>query len=142
MNTTEMCEQLGLERVPPSFPEIYEQIQDFWREHAAKILSDVFITKTLDSCNVLVSYRKMILEAAKKIRDKEAMVLLICLLEVWVCQNEHLPYEEYQAPKGEGIEYDFLHLFAALPRIPENLAYLRGRNVPVDVIISQPGSPW
>lgn len=136
MNVTIMQKELEIEKIPSDFEEIYGQIKNSYKEHAANILSVSFITEVLDSCNILVAYREPVLEAAKKIRENEAMVLLVCLLEQWVLRNDSLPIEEYTAPIGEGVAYDFLHLFAALPRIPENLAYLKARKVPWDVIAS------
>lgn len=134
MTLAKMCEQLGIEKFPAVFERIYEEIKNSYREHAAVILSEKFITDALDSCSALKAYREPVLKAAKKIRASEALSLLVCLLEEWVHRNDSLPGGEYEPPVGEGVEYDFLHLFAAIPRIPENLAYLRGRKVPEDVI--------
>lgn len=134
MNVLQMQEKLGMEKVPADFFDFFEEVKDSFREHANDILSEEFLTETLDSVNVLVPYRKTVIEAAKAIREDEALSLLVCLLEKWVLKNESLPAGEYIQPAGEGVAYDLLHLFPAIPRIPENLAYLRGRNVPEDVI--------
>lgn len=134
MDVIQMQEKLRLEKIPPCFFEIFQQIKDSYLEHAAEILAEEFITETLDSVHILIPYRKTVLDAARVIREEEAMCLLLCLLEEWVLRNESLPCMEYSALCGEGAAYDLFHIFAAIPRIPENLDYLRRHKVPEDVI--------
>ncbi len=134
MNVAKMQKQLGMEKVPACFDEIFEQIKDSYKVHAEEILSEAFITKVLDSINGLVNCREAVLGAAKEVFNDEAMTLLVCLLEQWLLANEVLEVGAYTPPVGEGIAYDFLHIFPALPRIPEILADFRARKVPQEVI--------
>lgn len=134
MNIAQMQKQLGMENVPSCFDDIYEQIKDSYEIHAKEILTKEFVTNVLDSCQALKHCREEILEAVDQISQNEAMSLLVCLLEQWVIQNEVLEVAAYTPPTGDGVAYDLLHLFAALPRIPENLAHLKAHNVPQYVI--------
>lgn len=125
---------LSLEQIPPEFTDIYRDIATSWQSRSETILSEDYITTTLDICDILLPYRKEILTAAAEIRENPAMCLLICLLEQWVRQGGLPKGGTYTPPVGEGLAYDFLHLFPAIPIIPENVAYLQQRKVPEDVI--------
>jgi len=134
MNIANMQKQLGIEKVPDCFHHIYEEIKDTYMTRAEEICSETFITNALDSCNALKECREDVLGAAKKILQNEAMCLLVCLLEQWVIQNEVLEAGAYTPPTGEGVEYDFLHIFPAIARIPDILEDLTSRKVPQEVI--------
>lgn len=99
-----------------------------------EMLSETFLTNTLDSCNALKHCREAVLEAANQILQNEAMCLLVCLLEKWVLENEVLEVDAYTPPVGEGATYDFLHIFPAIARIPDILEDFRARKVPQEVI--------
>jgi len=43
-------------------------------------------------------------------------------------------FKEYEAPQGEGLAYDFLHLFPAIPSMPGSVKYMRERGVPEDIV--------
>lgn len=134
MNLKEMQLALGMEQLPEAFSDIYSSLADSWQAHADLILSAQYITKTLDDCYALVPYRAEVLAAAEEIRKNPAMQLLICLLEQWIRQGGRPVGDGYTPPVGTGLAYDFLHLFPAIPTMPESVAYLRSRNVPEDVI--------
>lgn len=134
MNLKEMQLALGMEQLPPEFPAIYCTLADSWQDRADHILSDQYITKTLGDCFALASYRAEVLAAAEEIRKNPAMKLLICLLEQWIRQGGKPVSGVYTAPEGTGLAYDFLHLFPAIPTMPESVAYLRQRKVPESVI--------
>ncbi len=134
MNLKEMQLSLGMEQLPPEFSGIYRNIADSWQSRADHILSASYITKTLDDCFALIPYRAEVLAAAEEIRKNPAMQLLICLLEQWIRQGGRPVSEVYSAPVGTGLAYDFLHLFPAIPTMPESVAYLRQRKVPESVI--------
>ncbi len=129
----DMIKSLGLEKVPECFSQYYEEIRDTWRDRAQQILSEVYIQKTIAGSYALKDYVEIILEAAQQLRQREAMCLLACLLEKWM-QQDSVDSQQYQAPAGEGLAYDFLHLFPAIPAMPESIAHLRSRGVPEDVI--------
>ena len=134
MNLKEMQRQLGMEQIPKEFPAIYRDLAHIWQDRADHILSETYITKTLDDCFALITYRKEVLAAAEEIRKTPALQLLICLLEQWIRQGGRPVSDVYTPPVGTGLAYDWLHLFPAIPTMPESVAYLRGRNVPEDVI--------
>ena len=134
MKFSEMKKTLGMETCPECFEEIYEEIKNDWKDHSALILSDEFLMKTLTDAKVLLPYIDTVLSAAAKIRENEALCLLICILEKWVRSGGNANDASYVAPAGEGMEYDFFHLFAAIPTIPDSLRFHRERNVPEDII--------
>jgi hypothetical protein len=134
MDLKEMQLALGMEQIPEDFYAIYCNIADSWQDRANLILSESYITKTLDDCFALIPYRAEVLAAAEEIRKNPAMQLLICLLEQWIRQGGRPVGDVYTPPVGTGLAYDFLHLFPAIPTMPESVAYLRKRNVPEDVI--------
>lgn len=134
MDLKEMQLALGMEQIPEDFHAIYCNIADSWQDRANLILSESYITKTLDNCFALIPYRAEVLAAAEEIRKNPAMQLLICLLEQWIRQGGRPVGDVYTPPAGTGLAYDFLHLFPAIPTMPESVAYLRKRNVPEDVI--------
>lgn len=136
MTLEQMQTDLGLSAMPDAFSEIYQKIRDTWQDHAVKILSDDFILQTLHGSYALIPWWELVVEAAGQVRQNQAMSLLVCLLEQWVKEGGD-PYDPaYQPPQGDGLAYDFLHLFAALPSIPNSIAHLRARGVPEDVIAS------
>ncbi len=134
MDLKKMQSVLSMVRIPAEFAAIYVGIADTWEAHAAHILSNAYLCKTLDDCFALLPYRREILAAAEEIRENPAMRLLICLLEQWVRQGGDPGSNSYTAPAGAGLAYDFLHLFPAIPTMPESVARLRERKVPEDVI--------
>lgn len=134
MDLKQMQLALSMEQLPAEFSDIYSSLADSWRARADLILSEAYITKTLDACFALVPYRKEVLAAAEEIRKDPAMQLLICLLEQWIRQGGRPVVDVYTPPVGTGLAYDFLHLFPAIPTMPESVAYLRSRKVPEAVI--------
>ena len=134
MNLKEMQLALRIEQLPAEFSDIYSHLADSWQARAELILSEAYITQTLDDCFALVPYRKEVLAAAEEIRKNPAMQLLICLLEQWIRQGGRPVADVYTPPAGTGLAYDFLHLFPAIPTMPESVAYLRSRKVPEAVI--------
>ena len=134
MDLKEMQLALNMDQLPQEFPGIYESLADSWQDRAELILSDRYLTRTLDDCYALTPYRKEILAAAGQIRQMPALQLLICLLEQWIRQGGRPVSGVYTPPAGAGLAYDFLHLFPAIPTMPESVAHLRGRHVPEDVI--------
>ena len=136
MTLEQMQTQLRMCKIPHEFYEIYPQIQDLWQSHSQNILSESFLSQVLDGNYALIPWHDLVIAAAGEVRKNEAMCLLICLLEQWVKAGGD-PYDaDYQPPIGEGLAYDFLHIFPALPSIPDSIAYLRNRNVPEDVIVA------
>ncbi len=136
MTLEQMKKELGMTDVPEIFCEIYEKIKGTYESHSKMILSDDYIIKTLTDCYALLSYTEVVLAAAKEIRQNEAMRLLICILEQWVRAGGNANDSSYTPPSGEGIAYDFLHLFAAIPTMPDSVKFLRDRNVPEDIIVA------
>ena len=125
---------LGMESVPECFEDIYKEIEDSWKQRAELILSESYIKEILTDAKALLPYMETVLSAAGEIRKNEAMCLLICILESWVKQGGSAYDPAYIAPVGDGLAYDFLHLFAAIPTMTDTLAFLRGRNVPEDIV--------
>ncbi len=134
MKLSDMKSILGMESIPECFEDIYKEIEDSWRERAELILSESYIKGILTDATALLPYMETVLSAAEEIRKNEAMCLLICILEKWVTQGGSAYDPAYTAPVGTGLAYDFLHLFAAIPTMPDTLAFLRGRNVPEDIV--------
>ena len=134
MDLQEMQKALDMEQIPEDFHTIYCDIADSWQARAGLILSEAYITKTLDDCFALIPYRKEILAAAAELGKNPALQLLICLLEQWIRQGGRPVKDVYTPPVGTGLAYDWLHLFPAIPTMPESVAYLRKRKVPEDVI--------
>ncbi len=125
---------LGMRSVPECFEDIYKEIEEAWSDRAALILSENYIKKILTDANVLLPYMETVLSVAGEIRENEAMCLLICILEKWVMQDGNPNDPSYTPPVGEGLVYDFLHLFAAIPTIPESVRFFKDRGVPQDII--------
>ena len=136
MKLEEMKMVLGMESVPGCFEDIYSEIRDSWRERAGLILSEDYIREILTDVNALLPYMKTVLSAATEVRKSEAMCLLVCILEKWVRAGGIVYDSAYTPPSGEGLALDFLHLFAAIPTMPDSVKFLRDRNVPEDVINS------
>jgi len=134
MNLEKMQNVLSMQQIPPAFSDIYPRIADTWQDHAASILSDDYITKTLDDCYALASYRTEILQSAQRVRQNPAMCLLVCLLEQWLREGGRPTSAVYTPPVGTDPAFDFLHLFPAIPTMPDSVAYLRQRKVPEDII--------
>lgn len=139
MTLEKMQAQLGMETVPACFSELYARIKDSWQTRKDTILSDAFIEKTLTETYCLEAYRGLILEAAAQLREDDALCLLVCLLEAWIGEGGAVNDRQYCPPKGEGLLFDFLHLFPAIPTMPASVAHLRQRGVPEDVIASTMG---
>ena len=134
MTLHEMQTTLKLSKYPACFPALYDRIQDTWKDRAALILSDYYIYKTLTDCYALLPYRDAICAAAAKARETPALCLFICILEQLIVTGGTLSDPDYEAPAGEGSEYDLLHLFPAIPTMPGSVKFLRDRQVPEDII--------
>ena len=134
MTLEQMQQHLGICQIPACFTDLYAQIADTYEDHAAQILSSRYISETLTACYALEPYRDTILMAAEQVRQNKAMCLLVCLLEQWVRCGGNVSDATYETPIGEGLAYDFLHLFPVIPTMPESVAYLRRRGVPEDVV--------
>lgn len=134
MTLEEMQRALALPHIPDAFPAIYEKLADTCERRAQRILSDDFISQTISECYALAAYREEVLRGAQVLRKNPALCLLVCLLEQWLREGGDPAQSGYVPPKGEGIEFDLLHLYPAIPTMPESVAYLRRRNVPENVI--------
>lgn len=134
MKLNDMKAILRMESVPDCFEEYYKEIEETWRDRAALILSENYIKKILTDAKVLLPYMETVLSAAAEIRKNEAMCLLICILEKWVLRDGNPNDTAYTPPVGEGLAYDFLHLFAAIPTIPDSVKFFKDRGVPQDII--------
>ena len=135
MTLEAMCSELGLSKIPESFGTIYEKIKNTYEPYATLILSDEYITKTLSDCFALSSFTQEIRAAAAEARKNAAMRLLICIMAEWIRHGAE-DIADYEAPCGEGVSFDFLHLFPMIPTMPDTVAHLRARNVPEDIIIA------
>lgn len=133
MTLEAMCNELELSKFPESFGVIYEEIKDTYDAYASLILSDEYITKTLSDCFALSSFTQEILAAAAEVRKSDALCLFVCIMEQWL-RNGAEDISDYEAPCGEGLAFDFLHLFPMIPTMPDSVAHLRERNVPEDII--------
>lgn len=134
MNVEEMKRALGMNSVPECFVEFYENIKDTYESRANLIFSEKYISDILEDSRALIPYKETVLLAAEKVYENAAMRLLVCLLEMWIKNGGDPRDAVYDAPAGEGVQYDFLHLFPAIPTIPDSLKYLRNRGLPEDVI--------
>ncbi|MBQ6846535.1 MAG: DUF5596 domain-containing protein [Oscillospiraceae bacterium] len=134
MNIEQMKTELGMKSVPGCFFDIYTEIAESYEKRAEVILSDEYVRRTLSENYALLPYIDTVVEAAGKVRGNNALRLLVCILENWVRNGGNPGDKEYDAPTGVGLEYDFFHLFAAIPTIPESVNFLRNRNVPEDII--------
>ena len=56
-------------------------------------------------------------------------------MEEWVRRGAE-DIADYEAPKGEGPVFDFLHLFPMIPTMPDTVAHFRERGVPEDIIVA------
>lgn len=139
MTLDQMKEQLEISSLPGCFAQFYDRIANTWENRVKEILSDSFLAQTLENCYALKPWRELILEAAAQLRKNKALCLLVCLLEVWVAEGGAVSDKEYAPPKGDGLAYDFLHLFPAIPTMPASVDYLRKRGVPEDVIAATMG---
>ena len=139
MTLQEMMKALGISRIPDCFPAYYEQLKGTWEKRGEEILSDEFILQALEKSGVLTAYQEVILLAAAQVRENPALVLLICLLEQWVKDGGNVNDPAYEAPEGVGIGYDLLHLFPAIPAMPDSVEHMRKRGVPEDVITATMG---
>ena len=134
MTLNEMQAALNLSKYPTCFTEHYESVKDSWKDRAALILSEDYIYKTLTECYALLPYRDAICAAAAKAGKNPALCLFICLLEQLIVTGGTLTDPDYEVPTGEGPEYDLLHLFPAIPTMPDSVKFLRDRQVPEDII--------
>ncbi|MBQ9985532.1 MAG: DUF5596 domain-containing protein [Oscillospiraceae bacterium] len=134
MKLNDMKAILGMESIPECFEDYYKEIEETWRDRSALILSENYIKKILTEANVLLPYMDTVLSAAEEIRKNENMCLLICILEKWVRQGGSAFDASYTPPVGTGLAYDFLHLFAAIPTIPDSVKFFKDRGVPQDII--------
>ena len=134
MTLEKMQGLLRLDTLPPCFSDLYARIADSWQTCKDTVFSDAYIQKTLQEASCLESYRAVILEAAALLRKNDALCLLACLLREWIADGGNTGDPQYHPPQGNGIVYDFFHLFPAIPTMPDSVAYLRGRGVPEDVI--------
>ena len=133
MTLQNMVQCLQLQLVPECFSEIYDKIRDSWEARAQQILSEDYIKKTLAESYALTDRTEIILQAAQQLRQNRALCLLVCLLEQWILMDV-FDVKQYRAPAGAGLAYDFLHLFPAIPTMPESVAHLRQRGVPEEII--------
>lgn len=136
MTLLQMMDRLGIEKIPPSFDAIYNTVKDTFLDRANDILSADFIRKVIKDSGAMLPYEDLIVEAAEALQGNPAAKLLICLLEKWIQDLDGYAAGDYTPPASQGLGFDFLHLFAALPSIPETVAHLRSRGVPEDVIAS------
>lgn len=134
MDIEQMKKELGIQSVPECFDEIYKEIEDSWQARAALILSERYIKEILTCAKVLQPYMETVLAAAKKVKENEAMCLLVCILENWVKKGGNANDPSYTPPAGIGLDYDFLHLFAAIPTIPDSVKFFSDRGVPEEII--------
>ena len=135
MTLEQMKADLSIEKIPACFTNYYDQIKDSWQAHAAQILADEFITETFASCYTLLPYQPEILQSAQVVRQNPAMCLLVCLLERWIRDGNDPDNPDYTPPVAKGPGFDFLHLFPAIPTMPESVEFLRKRNAPEDVVV-------
>lgn len=131
MTLEQMKKDLGIQKTPEAFADIYNRLEKGRAEH---ILSDTFIRQTLEQNQVMLPYMDMILAAAGELRQNEALCRLVCLLETWVLEGGSVNDPAYEEPAGTGLAYDFLHLFPAIPTISGCADRMRSRDVPEDVI--------
>ncbi len=136
MTLSEMSQTLGIDKLPDCFVSYFRDLQDTYESRGQQILSEEYIRTVLSESGALLPYRDLILAAAAQLREQPAMCLLICLLEKWIRSSDDIDLGAYTPPQGSGLGYDFLHLFAALPTIPDSIARLKQRNVPEDVILA------
>lgn len=134
MNLEQMKKELGISSVPECFDEIYCKIESTYEKHSDVILSEEYILGVLNECYALWAYKSLLVKAAMKVRRNAAMRLLVCMLECWVRMGGNANDERYIPPVGKGVAYDFLHLFAAIPTMPDSVKYMRDRRIPEDII--------
>lgn len=134
MTLEQMKKDLAISSVPECFGNIYSDIESTYEAHADVILSEEYILNMLDECYALIAYKNIVLEAATKVRGNPAMRLLVCILERWVRAGGNANDESYTPPEGEGLEYDFLHLFAAIPTMRDSVKHMRDRGIPEDIV--------
>ena len=133
MTLEQMQKDLALQTLPDCFADLYDGIRDSWEARSAQILSADYIQNVIAESGVLTAYIEPILASAEQIRQNPAMRLWVCLLEQWL-KAEFIPEWGVCKPVGDTPAHDFLHLFPALPTIPDTIADLRGRGLPEDVV--------
>lgn len=134
MNLKEMQSALSLDSIPSAFEEIFSRIGQTWEARAAHILSETCIRTTLTDCYAMLPYLDTVCDAAACIQKNPALCLLVCLLEQWIADGVSPAFPEYTPPSGEGLEYDFLHLFPAISTMPNSVKFFRDRQLPEDII--------
>lgn len=134
MTLEQLKEALSLSSLPEYFNDVYPKVKDTYEMRSALILSEDYIEKILTEVSALLPYINLIKDAAARIRKNYAMRLLICILEYRVKTEERPNTADYEEVCGDGIEYDFLHLFPALSTMPDSAEYMRKRGVPEDII--------
>lgn len=136
MTLLEMSQALHIEKLPDCFDVYFQEVQHSYHDRGQQILSESYIRTVLAESGAMLPYQELILAAAAELRPQPAALLLICLLEKWVRSSDAIDYSTYTPPQGNSLGCDFLHLFAALPTIPDSVAHLKQRNVPEDVILA------
>ena len=134
MTLAQMQHTLSLDSIPSAFTELFHRMEHSWEEKAAHILSEAYIRTTLTECYAMLPHLDLICTAAENIRKNPALSLLVCLLEQWIADGVSPALPEYIPPVGEGIEYDFLHLFPAIPTMPDSVKFFRDRELPEEII--------
>lgn len=135
MSLIQLKQALSLTKIPDSFSESYESVKDCYMERTEQMLSEELIINTLKECGILGKYLDLILEAACLLRQKKELRLFLALLSEYINNGGDPRSAEYHPPQGEGVMYDFLHLFPAIPTMKESVKFLRSRKVPEDIIL-------
>lgn len=99
-----------------------------------QILSNEYITGILDKYDLLTEYRSLILEAAAQVKANPALTEFVCLLAAKLLSGAEVDLAQFQTPTEEGLAYDFLYLFPAIPTMPRTAEHMHRRHVPEDVI--------
>lgn len=139
MNLQQMQNALAIRSIPACFAEFYPSLESTYLARSREILAPAYIQKALSDCHALEDYRDLVLAAAEEVGQNEAMCLLVCLLEQWLRSDGNMADAAYTPPEGEGLAFDFLHLFPVIPTIPENMAHLRNRGLPEEIIFATMG---
>lgn len=130
----EMKKSLSFTKLPLSFSEYYPKVKDNYIERTEQMLSETLIQQTLTECGILIKYREEILTAAKALRNRKEFRLFLALLSEYITHGGDTRSGEYEPPVGEGVMYDFLHLFPTIPTMKASVEFLKNRNVPQDII--------
>ncbi len=133
MTLSEFQLALGIDKAPPLWEEIFEDVSNH-QKALAKILFDIErISDIIEEYKVLTAYRSEILQAAQELSRDDVASLYLSLTER-AMQLEKLSAMPIMMLYPDTVGGRFSLLFPLLSSIPRNVAYLRSRGIDEEMI--------